>query len=139
MARLTKEFIDKVPLPAKGNKVYWDDQLKGFGLRVTAAGKKVFIVMGRLKKGGEQVGITIGPYGVWTVDIARNGETRKANDNTIEVVRPGAKQLLNDLQAGIDPREERRKQEVSEVTLRKVAEAYVARPGQAQGEQQGRD
>lgn len=127
MARLTKDFIDKVPLPAKGNKVYWDDQLKGFGLRVTAAGKKVFVVMGRVK--GEQVGITIGPYGVWTVDLARNGETRKTPDNSIEIVRPGAKQLLNAMQAGIDPREERRKQEVSEVTLRKVADDYMARPG----------
>jgi hypothetical protein len=44
MARLTKELIRKVPLPAKGSKVYWDDQLKGFGLRVTAIGKKVFTV-----------------------------------------------------------------------------------------------
>lgn len=135
MTRLTKEFIDKVPLPAKGNKVYWDDQLKGFGLRVTAAGKKVFVVMGRVK--GEQVGITIGPYGVWTVDLARNGETRKTPDNSIEIVRPGAKQLLNAMQAGIDPREERRKQEVSEVTLRKVADAYVARPGKLKESSKG--
>lgn len=53
MTRLTKEFIDKVTPPEKGYKVHWDDKLKGFGLRVTAAGKKVFVVMGRVQ--GEQV------------------------------------------------------------------------------------
>ncbi|WP_209315760.1 DUF4102 domain-containing protein [Haematospirillum jordaniae] len=49
MTRLTKEFIDKVTPPEKGYKVHWDDKLKGFGLRVTAAGKKVFVVMGRVQ------------------------------------------------------------------------------------------
>jgi hypothetical protein len=62
MARLTKEFIDKVTPPEKGYKVYWDDKLKGFGLRVTAAGKKVFVVMGRVQ--GEQVGIGFQNCGV---------------------------------------------------------------------------
>lgn len=127
MARLTKEFIDKVTPPEKGNKVYWDDELKGFGLRVTAAGKKVFIVMGRVQ--GEQVGITIGPFGVWTVDLARKGEVGKGPDGKRIVLKVGAKQLLEDMQAGIDPRAARKKKEVSEVTLRKVADDYLARPG----------
>lgn len=135
MTRLTKEFIDKVTPPEKGYKVHWDDKLKGFGLRVTAAGKKVFVVMGRVQ--GEQVGITIGPYGTWTLDNARDGVVGKGPDGRRVVLKAGAKQLLEDMQAGIDPRAERKKKEVSEVTLRKVAEAYVARPGKLKESSKG--
>ncbi len=135
MARLTKEFIDKVTPPEKGYKVHWCDKLKGFGLRVTAAGKKVFVVMGRVQ--GEQVGITIGPYGTWTLDNARDGVVGKGPDGRRVVLKAGAKQLLEDMQAGIDPRAERKKKEVSEVTLRKVAEAYVARPGKLKESSKG--
>lgn len=135
MARLKKDYIDKIIPPEKGYKVYWDDKLKGFGLRVTAAGKKVFIVMGRVQ--GEQVGITIGPYGVWTTDNARDGVVGKGPDGKRVILKAGAKQLLEDMQAGIDPRAERKKREVSGVTLRKVAAAYVARPGKLKESSKG--
>jgi hypothetical protein len=46
MAKLTKTFIDNVPLPAEKYKVHFDEKLRGYGLRVTAKGKKVFIVTG---------------------------------------------------------------------------------------------
>ena len=32
------------PAPATGNKIYYDTEVKGFGLRVTAAGAKSFIL-----------------------------------------------------------------------------------------------
>ena len=34
MPKLTKTFIDKVQPPAKGEKIHWDDTVKGYGLRV---------------------------------------------------------------------------------------------------------
>lgn len=135
MARLTKEFIAQITPPEKGYKVYWDDKRTGFGVRVTAAGKKVYIVMGRVR--GEQVGITIGACDVWSLDHARDGEVVKGPDGRRVVLKAGAKQLLEDMQAGIDPRAERKKKEVSEVTLRKVAEAYVARPGKLKESSKG--
>lgn len=47
MAKLTKTFIDKVQPPAGSYAMHWDDSLKGYGLRVTAAGKRVFVAQGR--------------------------------------------------------------------------------------------
>ena len=45
--RLTKSTIDSLPV---GNKdiVYWDAGLPGFGVKVTPAGRKVFIVLYRV-------------------------------------------------------------------------------------------
>lgn len=123
MARLTKTFVDTVPIPDKSYKVYWDDSLPGFGLRVTAAGKKVFVVMGRVR--GQQVGITIGPFGEWTVDTARNGVTSKDG----EVLVKGARHLLQTMRDGTDPRDTKKKDEATKVTLRQVADEYMGRPG----------
>ena len=57
---IIKTFVDKVTVPEKINeqKRYYDDKLKGFGLRVTSGGTKAFfaekLVNGTLKR------ITIG-------------------------------------------------------------------------------
>src|SRR3954452_15907193 len=45
-ARLTKSALDALPTPAK-EQVYWDETLPGFGVKVTPAGRKVFIVLYR--------------------------------------------------------------------------------------------
>jgi hypothetical protein len=42
--KLTKPVIDDLKPKAK-DQVYWDKSLPGFGLKVTPAGRKVFIVM----------------------------------------------------------------------------------------------
>ena len=47
----------------------WDDELKGFGVRVHPTGRKVFIVMTRVQ--GRQVRVTIGQHGAFTVAGAR--------------------------------------------------------------------
>ena len=49
MAKLTKTYIDKAAPPEKGYEIHWDDSLKGYGLRVTAAGKKTFVAQGRVR------------------------------------------------------------------------------------------
>src|SRR3954470_13217212 len=43
-ARLTKSAIDALPTPPS-ELVYWDETLPGFGVKVTPAGRKVFIVL----------------------------------------------------------------------------------------------
>ncbi len=48
MAKITKTFVDKVQPPASGYAVHWDDSVKGYGLRVSSQGKRVFIAMGRV-------------------------------------------------------------------------------------------
>lgn len=94
MPRITKRVVDAT---AKGEKdVYvWDDELAGFGLKVTPAGKKVFLIQYRLGGAkGRTRRVTLGHLGPITCDEAR---TR-------------AKVLLGQTQAGIDPAAERDRQ-----------------------------
>jgi len=58
--------------PAATDVVYWDDNLSGFGVKVTPKGRKVFIVMYRTRDGFSRLRkYTIGPYGHTTLAIAR--------------------------------------------------------------------
>ena len=41
--KLTKKVIDGLPLPSSGQKLVWDDEVKGFGLRLTVA-KKTYML-----------------------------------------------------------------------------------------------
>lgn len=111
MAKLTKTFIDKVQPPSEGYAMHWDDSLKGYGLRVTAAGKRVFVAQGRVL--GKAVCFTIGPFGEWTEFEAREK----------------ARKVLQGMREGIDPRDVKKADEATRVTLRQVADAYMGRPG----------
>ncbi|MFL5224205.1 MAG: Arm DNA-binding domain-containing protein, partial [Microvirga sp.] len=74
--RLTKTAIDALPTPAS-ELVYWDATLPGFGVKVTPAGRKVFIVLYRTSGAGTRLRkYTIGPYGRVTLHIARNEAQR---------------------------------------------------------------
>ena len=115
MAKLTKTFIDKVQPPAEGYEIHWDgghdSAVKGYGLRVTAAGKRVFVAQGRVL--GKAVCFTIGPFGEWTEFEAREK----------------ARKVLQGMREGIDPRDVKKADEATRVTLRQVADAYMGRPG----------
>lgn len=111
MAKMTKSFVDKVAPPEQGYAIHWDDGIKGFGLRVTAAGRKSFVAQGRVQ--GKAVCVTIGPYGEWTEHQAREE----------------ARQILQTMRKGIDPRDAKKKDEAVKVTLQQVTDAYVSRPG----------
>lgn len=117
--KLTKGYIDKVT-PGPADELHWDTDVKGFGLRVTPTRKLTFIVQGRVGGVGTAARITIGPYGVFTVDQAR------------EV----AREHLRSMRMGIDPREVKKQQEAERqqkvtegVTLKQVYDSYVSRPG----------
>ena len=69
--KLTKGYIDKVR-PGAADEFHWCIEPKGFGLRVNPSGKLSFIVQGRLDPRKPPARITIGPYGVFTVDQARD-------------------------------------------------------------------
>jgi len=111
MAKITKTFVDKVAAPAKGYAVHWDDSVKGYGLRVSEQGKRVFIVMGRVA--GKSIQFTLGPYGTLTEDAARKR----------------AQKVLQDMREGIDPRAVVKADAAAKVTLQEVLDAYVGRPG----------
>lgn len=112
--KLTKIQIDRVAKPgAKSDTLYWDEQPSGFGLRVTPKGKATFIVQGRVDGSGKEARITIGPYGVFTVEQARNV----------------AREHLRTMRMGLDPRDLKRQDEAMRVTLGEVLKAYIDRPG----------
>jgi integrase len=69
--KLTKSVIDDLPAFSK-DVVYWDSGCPGFGIKVTPAGRKVFIVLYRLAGAGSRLRkYTIGPYGRVTLHQAR--------------------------------------------------------------------
>lgn len=68
MARLTKRTVDQLE-PGSVETTHWDDELRGFGVRVWPSGRKVYIAMTRIK--GRLRKITIGPHGPVTADKAR--------------------------------------------------------------------
>ena len=68
MARLTKRVVDQIN-PRDKEMMHWDDELRGFGIRVWPSGRKVYLVMSRVK--GRLRRITIGTHGTITADKAR--------------------------------------------------------------------
>ena len=53
MPRITKRTVDALK-PKERERVVWDDDLKGFGVRVHPSGRKVFIVKTRHPQPGHQ-------------------------------------------------------------------------------------
>jgi integrase len=89
--RLTKKAIDDLSIGAQ-ERSYWDDEVPGFAIKVTPAGKKVFFIKYRMGgRGSRQRKYTIGTYGQITLVQARDE----------------ARRILGDVARGIDPQEEK--------------------------------
>jgi len=104
--KLTKLRVEAFPIPTDGQVFYWDDELRGFGVRVTASGARSYVVQGRVA--GKSRRVTLGAHGRITCDEARKK----------------AKAALVALDDGIDPQIEKKRTESFAVTLRDVAEVY---------------
>jgi integrase len=85
--RLTDKIIKRLPAPARGNKIAWDDAVKSFGVRVTTAGARAFVLDYRRKLDGRHRRITIGSYPDWSTAAAREE----------------AKRLKREIDGGADP------------------------------------
>ena len=86
--RINKRAVDAIE-PADTDKSYYDDTLKGFGVRVRSSGRKTYFVMGRNR--GKQRRINIGAHGAMTTEQARKR----------------AREILADLAEDKNPTEER--------------------------------
>lgn len=103
--------IAKAQAPAKGYRLVFDDHRdapRGFGLRMSAAGSKVFIL--RYTVDGRQRLKTIGDWPAWGLEQAR-----------IE-----ARRLLQQIQSGSDPLEEKRRRK-AEPTIKELAAEWLDR------------
>ena len=72
---LTDPVIRGLPRPDKGNRIAYDNVVKGFGCRVTAAGARSF-VLNYLTKSGRERRITIGGCSDWSATDARREAKR---------------------------------------------------------------
>ena len=68
MAKITKRTVDALAGQER-ERVVWDDDLKGFGVRVHPTGRRVYIVKTRYR--GRVIKMTIGPHGAVTPSYAR--------------------------------------------------------------------
>src|SRR5262245_51945614 len=85
--RLTDTTAKQLTIPAHGNKITWDDAIRGFGVRVTAAGARSFVLNYRRKSDGRERRITIGAFPDWSTTAAREE----------------AKRLKREIDGGADP------------------------------------
>ncbi len=117
MPKLTKRLVDATA-NAKSDVFVWDDELAGFALRVKPSGRKTFIIQYRNRLRVTRR-ITLGAYGVLTVEQARNR----------------AKVRLGDVAAGRDPvaeiegqrRADEKAAETAAKTVSWVLDQFVAR------------
>lgn len=89
--RLTKRIVDGAT-PKEKDAYIWDSSLKGFGLKVTPSGRKVYIVQYRLGgRKGRTRRVTIGAHGTLTTEEARGaakqalGQVSTGNDPAAEI------------------------------------------------------
>lgn len=107
--KLTTSAVARIPHPETGQKIYMDDQLKGFGLLVGAK-TKTYIAQRTVK--GRTVRVTIGRVGVFKAEKARH----EAID------------LLARMTKGEDPNATRRAEKARGITLRGAADLYLKAP-----------
>jgi Arm DNA-binding domain len=89
--KLTQPAVEKLKAPPSGRIEYWDNQLPGFGLRISETGRKTWVVMYRVR--GKLVRETLG-----TVAVIPN----------VADARTRARESLLKAQAGVNPVEQRR-------------------------------
>jgi integrase len=72
--KLDDKLVKALDAPAAGYTIVWDTEVKGFGVRVTAAGAKAFVL--DYRAGGRQRRITSGSWPDWSTVSARNEAKR---------------------------------------------------------------
>ena len=110
--KLTKSKIAALPFPTDKDQVfYWDDELKGFGVRVTKSkgkeGTKSYVVRG-----------------------TANGKDRRytlarCNHMSCEEARKLAQAKLVEMHQGIDPQHRKKELLAKSETLQEIAEDYI--------------
>jgi integrase len=69
--RISDKVVRALPAPAAGNRVIYDDLVKGFGVRITAGNAIAFVLNYRVKATAQERRYTIGSFPDWSVAAAR--------------------------------------------------------------------
>jgi integrase len=75
MEKLTEAAIKRLPVPERGNRITYDPGTSGFGVQVTAAGNRAFVLR-YYNRAGRQRQYTIGNWPDWSVTGAREEARR---------------------------------------------------------------
>ncbi len=105
MPKITKRSVDAATSTDK-EFFLWDDELKGFGLRVYPSGRKMYLA--QFRAGGRLRRVNIGLHGALTPDLARTE----------------AMKHLSDVRLGGDPAKERDKRKTSP-TMREFGQRFL--------------
>lgn len=111
--KITKTAVDKLVIPPTvqvgktAQKRYYDDTIKGFGVRVTSGGTKAFFIEKLIKK--KLCRITLGRYPELTVEMAKKE----------------AQKLLGQIAMGLDPVAQKQTAKMREVSLNDVFNDYL--------------
>jgi len=103
--KLTKSFIESIPLATSGQVFYRDSELKGFALRVGTTGK-VYIAESKVNR--KVIRVTIGKHGVYTAEQARLQ----------------AREILLTMTKGINPNDVEKEERARGVTLDQALEDF---------------
>ena len=60
--RITDKFVRELEPPERGKRIYYDDKLIGFGVRITPGGAKTFVYRYRVRGKGTERTHRIGRY-----------------------------------------------------------------------------
>ena len=118
---LTDQTVRDLPLPASGNKVFYDGKVRGFGARVTAKGARSFVLDYRTRDGRERR-YTIGAFPDWKATAA------KAEAKRLKLAVDRGEDPMGELHAARGAVKARKEAE----TFAEAVEDYIAR------EQKGR-
>lgn len=105
--KLIKTVVDGLKFEGK-QAFYWDEKQPGFGIRISKT-SKTYIAQG-IVKGKKERRVSLGRHGVITADEARKKAVK----------------ILAQMNDGIDPNEERRKEKAISVTLNEVVRDYIS-------------
>ncbi len=119
--RITKRSVDALR-PGDRDKLLWDTDTPGFGLKVTPAGTRTYLVQYRVGgRKGRTRRVTIGRHGrPWT-----DTKTNETKSLTPEVARKEAKRLLGLVTAGEDPAEDRTRARQA-ITVAELCDLYLS-------------
>src|SRR5256885_12047476 len=105
--KLTAAFVAKIAAPAKDRVIYWDESQPGFGVMVTASGKRS-----------------------WLCQYRSHHRTRRITIDgrlSLDEARKIARKNQGDVAHGKDPVEERRRKErAGKNTFGSIAREYLA-------------
>jgi integrase len=74
--RLSDQIIKRLPAPASGSRIIYDDIVRGFGIRTTAGGSRAFVLNYRRRTDMRERRFTIGRFPDWGTAAAREEAKR---------------------------------------------------------------